>query len=94
MVDTIIYENGLPNLWLFTSKDGTIMKKRIDKLNPNEIIKKFSDIYSPSNGAPMALFRKYDHCYIKYELSSQLKFQTLVYGLSQGAYLPIFSVQV
>lgn len=58
LVDTVIYENGLPHFWIFTAKDGTVMKKRLDKLNPNEIIKQFSEGNNSVYGEPIALFRR------------------------------------
>ena len=42
--DTILYKDGVPHRWLFTSEQtGEVMKKKGDKLIPSEIVRSFKN---------------------------------------------------
>jgi hypothetical protein len=42
--DTILYKEGVPHRWLFTSEQtGEVMKKKGDKLIPSEIVRSFKN---------------------------------------------------
>ncbi len=39
--DTVLFNDNVPSLWIFTSKSGHIKRKRADKLNSKEVYDKF-----------------------------------------------------
>jgi hypothetical protein len=39
--DTVLFNDNVPSLWIFTSKSGHIKRKRVDKLSIKEVYNKF-----------------------------------------------------
>ena len=41
ILDTILYQQGKPIRWLFTGSDGSVMKRKDENLNTQEILRMF-----------------------------------------------------
>ncbi|CAK88555.1 unnamed protein product (macronuclear) [Paramecium tetraurelia] len=61
--DTLIYKNGVPQVWYFTSKEGEIMTKKSEARKSENLIKHFCSGDKP-NGQVIAYYiypQKYNH---------------------------------
>jgi len=72
IADTVIYRQGRPHAWFFSSKDGKVKKKKKSNLSNDSIITAFSK--QKQTDAPIAYVYSYGDRGIEKELLTNAKF--------------------